>query len=78
MTGNVVVSRKRKAWEGVHTGGNKYVGSGRLPPARGLDDEEGTNGLETPNCSNTGFEDEVGSSMIQYPIPTLPLLSYDD
>lgn len=60
MTGNVVVSRKRKAWEGVHTGGNKYVGSGRLPPARGLDDEEGTNGLETPNCSNTGFEDEVG------------------
>ena len=44
----------------MYTGGNKYVGSGRLPPTgHGSDDEEGT-GLETPNCSRTGFEDEVG------------------
>ena len=60
-----MVSRKRKAWEGVSTGGNKYVGSGRLPPARGLDEEEGT-GLDTPNCSNTGFEDEVGTHGLVY------------
>jgi len=57
--GALIMSRKRKAWEVGPIGGNKYVGSGRLPVAQGSDDEEGA-GLETPHCSRTGFDDEVG------------------
>ena len=34
------MSRKRKAWEGVPTGGTKYIGSGRLPAARGADEPD--------------------------------------
>jgi len=61
----VVISRKRKAWEGTtRVGSNKYIGSGRLPSTgRGLDDDEDKTrdkGLDTPVCSRTGFEDETG------------------
>lgn len=60
--GALIISRKRKAWEVGPIGGNKYVGSGRLPVTQGSDDEEGT-GLETPNCSRTGFDDEGGEQV---------------
>ena len=63
---SVIVSRKRKAWEGggkAVTNNFKYVGSGRLPSTQGPDEEdekEGDgvkeDGLTTPNCSRTGFE----------------------
>ena len=65
----VVISRKRKAWEGTgRTVSNKYVGSGRLPNNRDPDDEDDKgddhdgiiiakgDGLDTPVCSRTGFE----------------------
>lgn len=66
----LIVSRKRKAWEGVPSVGSKYFGTGRPPASRGSDEEEaacggggsggGGVGLETPHCSRTGFDDEEG------------------
>jgi len=54
----LVISRKRKAWEGGPSSGSKYVGSGRLPLPPGSDEDESGTGLETPHCSRTGFDDE--------------------
>lgn len=53
----LLVSRKRKAWEGIHSGGNKWVG-GQRPPALRSSDNDDEGHLVTPNCSNTGYEDE--------------------
>jgi len=54
----LLLSRKRKAWEGLHTGGNKWVGGQRPPALRSSEAEEESH-LMTPQCSNTGYEDEV-------------------
>jgi len=54
----LLVSRKRKAWEGIHSGGNKWVG-GQRPPALRSSDNDDESHLVTPNCSNTGYEDDV-------------------
>lgn len=51
-----LTSRKRKAWEGIHAGNNKWVGGQRPPALRSAESEE--DHLQTPNCSNTGYEDE--------------------
>jgi len=60
----VVMSRKRKAWEGLsHSVGNKLFGGHKPPGTRGSDEDEhdeARQGLETPHCSRTGFDDEVG------------------
>jgi len=53
----LLVSRKRKAWEGIYSGGIKLVGGQRPPALRSLENEDEGH-LVTPNCSNTGYEDE--------------------
>jgi len=53
----LLVSRKRKAWEGIHSGGNKWIG-GQRPPALRSSDVDDDGHLVTPNCSNTGYDDD--------------------
>jgi len=57
---SLLVSRKRKAWEGIHAGGNKWVGGQRPPALRSAEQEQH---LHTPQCSNQGFDggEEGGS-----------------
>merc|ERR1719384_2159139 len=62
-TTQILTSRKRKAWEGIHAGNNKWVGGQRPPALRSAESEE--DHLQTPNCSNTGYEDEDGEEVGQ-------------
>jgi len=58
-TVQILTSRKRKAWEGIHSGNNKWVGGQRPPPLRSAESDE--EHLLTPNCSNTGYDDTNGN-----------------